>query len=503
MKYMDKNFRMLIPLIAAALFYISGCSTPAKPAAAEPPKKAPPDWVLAQPPANAQYEFFVGSSSDASGDPAKAEEQAVYALIAEITRYMGVRITSETTSEAKASLDAFQAQVTQQVKQEGSARVTGFRVADKFVDREKTRVTVYILAQYERAELEKEKARLAAVFQEQIDAVAVPEQRGKEFETRGDLFNSIKSYIEAAVAASGSNIDNAAIKFERNINNAKRVVGRIGLVPLSGGISGAVGEPLPDTFRLKIVNGQNEKDPPVPGADIQVSYKEVRSGGRAGIRTASLQSDRNGMVEFEHPTPTFVGSEKLTMMLDLSAFIRPLDRVPRNFSPYVSGLQDLVNTKRADFEYTVLSRAKDVPTGIVILDMDGAGNPTGGSGTAAGILEALSADGFKVRTLAYNSAMLKGMSDADIVKSIAASFGTQVERIIFGSIAIDEFEEAKGTFQVRVAGTVKAADLKSGQVFYSKRMFKRSIGSGSDGAISAAFRNLGVDFGKDLSRNLP
>ena len=36
-----------------------------------------------------------------------------------------------TTSEAKAALDSFQAQVTQQVRQTGSARVTGLRVADK------------------------------------------------------------------------------------------------------------------------------------------------------------------------------------------------------------------------------------------------------------------------------------------------------------------------------------------------------------------------------------
>jgi hypothetical protein len=502
MKNTVKNLALCTAFAMTALLFISGCSTPAKPSAAEPAKKAPPQWVLTQPAGNAQFEFFVGSSSDASGDAAKAEEQAIYSLIAEITRYMGVRITTDTTSEAKASLDAFQAQVTQQVRQQGDARVTGFRVADKFVDKDKARVTVYLLAQYDRAELEKEKARLAAVFQEQIDAVALPEQKGREFENRGDLFNSIKSYIEAAAAASGSNVDNAAIKFERNINNAKRVVGRIGLVPLTGVLTGAIGEPLRETFKLKVVNGQGEKDPPVPGADIQVSFKELR-GGRVGIRTASLQSDENGMVEFEHPTPSFVGSEKLTMMLDLSAFLRPLDRVPRNFAFHVNGLQDLVGTKRADFEYTVLSRAKDVPTGIVVLDMDTAGNSTGGSGTASGILESLSTDGFKVRTLAYNSTMLKGMSDADIVKSIAASFGTQVERIIFGTIAIDEFVEEKGTFQVRVAGTVKAADLKSGQVFYSKRMFKRSIGSSSDGAISGAFRNLGVDFGKDLSRNLP
>jgi hypothetical protein len=480
-----------------------GCATTARPGAAEPPSKNPPAWVLTPPAADARYEYFVGSSSDTGGDAVKAEEQAVYSLIAEITRYIGVTITTETTSQAKAALDSFQAQVIQQVRQTGSARVAGLRVADKFVHRDPSRVTVYVLAQYDRAELQKERDRIAAVFQEQIDAVAAPEARGKQLDGSGDLFGAIKSYIEAAAAASGSNIDNAAIKFERNINNAKAVINKVGLIPLSGALTGEVGSPLPGTFRLKVVAGQRENDPPVRGANIQVSYKEVRSGGRVGVRAVNLQSGEDGVVEFEHPVPTFVGSEKVTMMLDLSSFLIPLDRAPRAFSSYVSGLQDLVNAKRINFEYTVVSRAKNVPTGIVVLDTDASSNPTGSSGTASGILEALSADGFRVRALSFNAATLRGMSDTDVVKNVAASFGGQVERVIFGVIAVDEFEETRGSFQVRVAGTVKAADLRTGQILYSKRMFKRGIGGSSDGAVSAAFRNLGMDFGRDLSRNLP
>ena len=487
--------------VVAALLLLSGCASPAKSTARD--AKSPPDWVLRTPSGTAQNEFFVGSSSHPGGDAAAAEEQAVYSLISEITRYIGVTVTSETTSQAKATLDSFQAQVIQQVKQSGSARMAGLRVADKFIDRQGGRVTVYILAQYDRAELQKERDRIAAVFQEQVDAVALPEQRGRELDAAGDLFGSIRSFIEAAAAASGSNVDNAAIKFERNINNAKGVINKIGLIPLSGMIAGTIGEPFPDTFRLKVVNGQRESDPPVQGAEIQVSYKEVRTGGRVGVRAVNLQSGADGIVEFGHPVPTFVGSEKLVMMLDLSAFMRPLDRVPRNFTAQVSGLQDLVNSKRADFGYTVVSRARNISTGIVVLDMDKASNPMGSSGTASGILESLSRDGFQVRTLSYDAARLRGMSDNDILKNVSSSFGGEIERVIFGTIAIDEFEESRGSFQVRVAGTVKAADLKTGQILYSKRMFKRSISGSPDGAISAAFRNLGTDFGQDLSRNLP
>ncbi len=503
MKQVKKGGVYVSVLCATVFFFITSCASPAKPASSEPEKKPVPEWVSTPPAGNAQSEFFVGSASDAAGDAAKAEEQAIYSLIAEITRYFGVKVTSETTSQAKASLNDFQAQVTQQVRQSGAARIAGFRVTDKFTDKQGSRVTVYLLAQYDRTELQKEKDRIAAVFQEQLDAVAVPERKGKELEGKGDLFGAAKAYLEAAAAASGSSIENAAVKFERNVNNAKGVVGKIGLVRLSGKIAGTVGEPLPAAFRLKVVNGQSEGDPAVAGADIQVSYKEARSGGRLGVKTVNLKSDAKGVVEFAHPTPTFVGSETVVMMLDLSASLEPLAKAPKSFANLIAGLEDAVNSKRVNFEYSVVSRAKDVPTGIVVLDTDAAGNPTGSSNAAAGLLEALSGDGFKVRTLAFNATKLKSMSEADFVKSVSSSFGSQIERIIFGVIGVDEYEEGRGTIQVRVAGTVKAIDLKTGQTLYTKRLFKRSVGSNSEGTMNSAFRNVGLDFGKDLSKNLP
>ena len=482
---------------------LSCASAPKSTETKEVEKKAPPDWVLSPPKETAQHYFFVGSASDPKGDATKAEEQAVYNLIAEITRYLGVRITSETTSEAKATLDKFQAQVTQQVKQEGSARVSGLRVSDKFIQREGERVSVYILAQYDRAELEKEKARIAAIFQEQVDAVAIPESKGKRLETQGDLFGAVRSYIEAAVAATTSKVENADIKFERNINHAKRVVSRIGLVPLTQEVSGMIGEPLPASFRVKVVDGQGESDPPVEGAEVQISYKEARSGGRPTVRTVALKSGDDGIVEFNHPVPTFVGKESVAMVLDLSSYLPPLENAPRQYRSLVNSLEDLVLSKRVDLPYTVISRAKNIPTGVVVLDLDAAGNPIGSSRTMAGVLEGLMEEGFKAVSVSLDPVALKGKGDADIIRAVASQFGEQIERIVFGTVAIDEFIENRGQFQVRVTGTLKAAELKTGQVLYAKRMLKRSIGSNAEATIGAAFRNLGLDFGKDLARSLP
>ena len=48
--------------------------------------------------------------------------------------------------------------------------------------KEKAGVTVYLLAQYATADLEREKRRIEAVFREQQEAVAGPEREGAELE---------------------------------------------------------------------------------------------------------------------------------------------------------------------------------------------------------------------------------------------------------------------------------------------------------------------------------
>ncbi|MFQ3621041.1 MAG: hypothetical protein SNJ78_08860 [Spirochaetales bacterium] len=491
----------VILLVTGGFF---SCATPSKSkdsAAAE--GKTPPEWVITPPRETAEHYFFVGSASDLGGDAAKAEEQAIYNLMAEITRYLGVRVTAETTSEARATLDRFQAEVVQQVRQEGSARLVGLKVTDKYIQRERNRITVYLLAQYQRSELEKEKARIAAVFQEQVDAVAVPEQKGRRLEQQGDLFGAIQSYIEAAVAATTSRMENAEIRFERNINNAKRVVSRISILPLTGEVGGMIGDPLPEPFRIKVVDGSSTSDPPVSGADIQVSFKESRAGGRTSVRTTVLKSGEDGIVEFQHPVPTFIGRESVALGLDLSPYLRPLETVPRQYRSLVNSLTDLALSKRVDIPLIVVSRAKNIPTGVVVLDLDAAGNPTGANRTRAGVVEALTEEGFRTVNVALDPISLRNQSETDFIRTLSTQFGAQIDRIVFGTVSIDEFIEERGQFQVRVSGTLKAADLKTGQVLYTRRLLKRSIGANAEAALSAAFRNLGIDFGKDLARSLP
>ena len=139
----------------------------------------PPDWVLAKPQDDNSFMYFTGTGTSGSGDNAEAKNFATSGLLAEIMQYIGVTVTTETEATAKATLDQFQADITQTVTQESTVTLAGFEVMEIWIDdRRAPAITIYILARYSKIELSKEKARIEALFIEQETAISVPEKQG-------------------------------------------------------------------------------------------------------------------------------------------------------------------------------------------------------------------------------------------------------------------------------------------------------------------------------------
>jgi len=85
-----RPLRIFAAALSAALLF--ACGSAPRPASAQ---EAPPAWVLDPPEADAQYMYFVGSGESKTGSMSEGEEFARGALIDEIMRYLGVRISSE------------------------------------------------------------------------------------------------------------------------------------------------------------------------------------------------------------------------------------------------------------------------------------------------------------------------------------------------------------------------------------------------------------------------
>jgi len=479
---------------------LAGCAS--TPPAAEAAPAQPPEWVLNPPEREGGYTFFTGSGSSSAGDLPEAEEIARLGVLDEIMRYLGVRITSETTATAKASLDSFEADLVQQLKQTSSGRVAGLEIAERWVQDRGEAVTVYLLVRYNSSDLEKEKRRLEAVFQEKVAAVSGPEEEAKALESRGQYYQAVLRYIDAAAASFKSDLENAEIKFERNLNQAKDALRRIGLVKLNDNPQGFVGQELPEPFRLKIVAGSSAGDPGISGAAVQVVYKEVNSSGRESVRARQIKSDSDGVAAFVYPVLEFVGKGQVTMSLNLSEALEVLEDVPDRLYPQVEALEQLAIAKRVTFGFESVSRAARIPMGVAVFDLDASGNPIALTETSAGLLDKLGKAEFTVIPLPVAVGGIAGRPDAQIVDFLNRNFAGQVQRAVFGTAQISDHSQDGDYVIIQVTGTVKVAELATGRILLTVNKSKRAQGTNTASALAAAFKRLGEDIGDDVVNKL-
>lgn len=499
---MKKNRPLLILACSlAAILAACGSSPPSTQPARGAKAETPPDWVLKPPEPDARYMYFTGSGQSKTGGIAEAEEIARGAVLDEITRYLGVRITSETTAVARSSLESYQADLVQTLKAASSARVAGLELAERWVSEREGRVTVYLLARYGQAELTREKKRLEELFRERIEAVSGPEREGKELLAEGRLYQAALKFLEASAAAFKSDLENAEIQFERNLNQAREAVRRIAVIKLNDNLKTYVGQEFSEPFRAAVVAGAGPSDPPIAGAAVRVSYKEARSGGRTTTRTLLLKTDPQGRVSFKPPAPALVGRETLTMSLDLSDALEALEAVPNRLYGQVEAFQDLLRTRSVSFAYESLSQAASIATGVAVFDLDATGAPIAMAETAAGLLGELGKAGFKAVSLPVSAGEVAGRQDAQVLAALAG-FQGQVQRVIFGTARIADSEQEGSTIIIQVSGTVKVVELATGKVLLTANRSKRAQGGNASAALAAAFKMLGEEFGKAIANEL-
>ena len=491
--------RVSVTLIAAAaLLLYSACASGPGGEASQPP----PEWVLNPPEADDQYAYFTGSGTSDKGVLAEAEQAARGAVLDEIMRYLGVRVTSETTATARASLDDFRTDVVQQLTSTSSGRVTGLEIAEKWQVEQAGGLTLYLLARYNKTDLAREKRRLEQVFQEKIEAVSGPEQEAQDLAAGGQLYQAAVRYLDAAAAAFKSDLENSEIKFERNINQASDVVRRIALVKLNNNLTTYLGQQFQEPFRAKVVDGSGSDDPGVAGASVRVVYKVMRPDGRAAVRTETVKADAEGMVAFRSPAPNFVGKERLIMSLDMSDAMESLLDLPDELYNQVEGFEQLVLNKKVTFSFESLSAASRISTGVAVFDLDASDNPISLTETSDGLLEKLGQAGFKLDNLPVAVTNIAGRPTAQVIRFLKNNFAGQVERAIFGTAKISDHAQDKNTVIIQVTGTVTVVELSSGRTLLTVNRSKRAQGTNTSAALSTAFKKLGEDMAEAIINQL-
>ncbi len=462
-----------------------------------------PSWVTMPPADTSDTVYFVGAGSDSNGDAAMARTLAGSDVVSSITRFLGVRVSSETTVTARDTLDKFTSTLDQTIKESSSAKVGDFKIVESFTEKNGNIVNVYLLGAYDKNALLEEQARIKAVFAEQKAAISGPEAEGDSLMDSSAYYDAAVKYIEAATAASTSDLDNADIKFERNMNKARKAVGSINLYNLNNNINAFIKQPFEEPFKLIITGTPGTDGKALAGVPVRISYKVIRQNGRKSIKVESVVTDSNGRVLFTRPPANFVGTERVTMSLDLSSSLEALENVPDRLYSQLEALERAVKAKSVGFTYNVISRAKEIATAVMILDQDNSGASTGKSETASGVLEVLTAEGFSIRTITVDPAVLQS-GDAAIIETISRKYPNQFERLVFGTVGISDFQNDGDRVTVKVSGDIKVVDLAEGAVLYtSGNRFKTAMGNNAASAMSTAFKQFGKVVGESMANSLP
>ncbi|MBN2738481.1 MAG: hypothetical protein JXR70_15985 [Spirochaetales bacterium] len=501
----SRKQRGLLVLFLLMVLIFPGCVSEPTPSPDEGDNsaKSAPDWFFNTPPEDSQYKYYVGSGTSEKGDLGEAEDIAIQDLIDSIFLYIGVEITSDTTAEARASLEDFQTEITSVVKKKGEAKFSGFEIIEKLPNKKDDgTVTLYLLSRYNKAELEKEKRRIQAAFEERYEAISIPEQEGQSLVGQNRHYNAAIKFIEAAAAASTANVTNREVKFERNLNQAKEAVENISLIPINPGIETFAGEPFPETFQLKVVNGNSEDSPGIADAVITISYPILDNNGKKKTRTKMMKSDDEGYIYFDHPVPEFVGSEKITLSLDMDAYMEQLWDVPAEYDEMVTGLEELIANKRATMEYVVSSNAKNIATGIIMLDLNETAEDYPSSLSGTSILSTLSRNGFSIQQLPLKPRDIKDKGDYVIIEMLKNAFSDRVRRVIFGTARILNYGELAGRVSAKSTISVQVIDLENDEILYTTTINKNGLGADEDSAAKDAFKKLGEAVGEDIKNRL-
>jgi hypothetical protein len=156
----------------------------------------------------------------------------------------------------------------------------------------------------------------------------------------------------------------------------------------------------------------------------------------------------------------------------------------------------------------VTSVAADIPTGIIVLDRDIAGNPIDSGDTMRGMIQEFADSGFRIREVELTAAerrrlvAVENLSVSDLYDILPFEVLSRVDRVIVGDAVIREFTEGDG-FSVVVAVNASTFDLRRDRRLVRVSFEERVSGSDSRAAIRAAFQASGRRLVRQTVPRLP
>lgn len=241
---------------------------------------------------------------------------------------------------------------------------------------------------------------------------------------------------------------------------------------------------------------------PIANAEFLITYTQRARNGSQEIATLRIFSDSEGRLQFRPPPMDIIGTQQINVALSANPFIsfleNPQDENNRDF------INELERTA-AVVEYEIIDRARLIATGVIILEVDLAGNVLNSTSTSQGVIDDLLNDGFDVTEINLDPREIASRNDRELLRDLKADarFSETFDRVIHGRIALESFEQDGDSFTVRVGGTLIMSDIQRQAELYRIGISKTSRAGEAQRAISSAFRQLGRSFASELIERSP
>ncbi|UTC78910.1 hypothetical protein E4O04_13230 [Treponema sp. OMZ 799] len=402
-----------------------------------------PAWIEKVPAGDENYEYFTASGTNT--DFTLAETDAKNNLINEIIRYLGVSIKTETTTTALGSVENLEKILKSEISQSSAANIKKLKIKNRYTEKGKDSVTVYLLAEYDKHELRKERNRLLKIAEEKILSVSEPEKQAHEFFEDKKYYSATLYYIKAASAAFNSQIENYDIKYRNNISKAKESLKKIKL-----NVQKANLEDPSNEFLIPIDIGSLEE-----GVPLLISYK-TKIKNTTSIIIEGVETDQNGTAHFILHDEKIENKSRIRIELDISEIKQILGS--KDFDEYkeaVRDLQQIVFKQVINFEFKKHdNKIKNEKKGTVSLFIEQAD-------IKSSITEEKTSD------------ILEDMN----FKTMSAKNENQsTDFFIHARIETDEVSKAADGFLVRLNAHIEIKNLRTQEILYKKHISKRGAG---------------------------
>ena len=331
----------------------------------------------------------------------------------------------------------------------------------------------------------------------------IPETSGPVDEapsqTRDSALTRIRAMLDRTVPIT-------ADERRRLLREALFVVSDITVSSQPGELTVALGEPLSESIEITVTD--RDRNVPVEGQTFTVRTVGPSIDGIRNDTRREAITDTGGSFSVPLSTPQFAGTTTVTA--EPTWLLAVVNRWEEELESDETKdlLQSVATQVRGQTRIRVTSRAAEIPTAIVILDRDIAGNPMTGSDAMNGVLREFAARSFRVRRVDLSGpdreqlSALERVEVADLYDLLPFEVLSSVDRAIVGDARILEFNENEG-FRVRVELNVVAFDLRRDERLARVTVTERISGSSAQATIRAAFHEAGRQLARQLAPQLP